>query len=391
MPTPFTWNAPVSIAFGEGRLDKIGRDVARLAGQGAAVVIVSDPMLAQVGLVGRAEAAIAAEGHTVSSYTSIRSDPLASSIEEIVALARRTGAGCIVALGGGSSMDAAKLAAALAVDGDSPETYALGVARLPKKGLPKIAVPTTAGTGSEVTRTSVFSTSERKLWAWGNELLFDLALLDPTTTTGMPAHLTAATGVDASVHAIEAATNRRRNPVSSAIALGAVRTLRRWLGVAVTQPENLEARGEVQVAATMAGIAFDPTGLGVAHAIGHALGITAGVHHGRAVGLALNATMENAARVSPGAYAAVAEALGVDTRSMTTEEAAASAPDAYDAWLREIGLRLSLADHGLGSGDAGRIARLCFEPENKLILDSDCVDYTPETLEGAVDRMLATA
>jgi len=391
MPQSFNWNAPVPIAFGEGRLEKVARDVSRLAGDAANVVLVSDPGVAAAGLVDRAEAALLSGGHRVTSYTEIRSDPLAASIDAVVALARQSGAGCMVALGGGSSMDAGKLAAALAIDGEGAEAYALGVKRLPRKGLPKIAVPTTAGTGSEVTRTSVFSTAERKLWAWGNELLFDLALLDPTTTVGMPPHLTAATGVDASVHAIEAATNRRRNPVSTAIALGAVRTLHRWLGVAVAEPDNIEARGEVQVAATMAGVAFDVTGLGIAHAIGHALGITAGVHHGRAVGLALNATMSNGARVAPEAYAAVAEALGVETAGVTIREAAAMASDAYDRWLREVGLPLSLADHGLGIGDAARVARLCFEPENKTILEADSFDYTPETVEAAVGRLLATA
>ena len=391
MPQPFTWNAPVTLAFGEKRLEKIGRDIGRMAGESAAVMLVSDPVLAKAGLVDRAEAAIAAGGHRVVRYTEIRSDPLASSIDEIVGIIRRENATCVVALGGGSSMDAAKLAAALGRDGDGAETYALGAKPLPRSCLPKIAVPTTAGTGSEVTRTSVFSTTEHKLWAWGNELLFDLALLDPTLSVGMPPHLTAATGIDASVHAIESATNQRRNPISSALALGAVRTLRRWLAVAVAEPGNLEARGQVLIAATNAGIAFDVTGLGIAHAIGHALGEAAGVHHGRAVGLALNATMANAAGAAPDAYAPVAEALGVDIRDMTQAEAAAAAPTAYDAWLREVGLRLSLDDHGLTADDAARIAALCAEPANKVIMDNDSFAYTPETIEAAVGRLLAAA
>lgn len=391
MPQPFTWNAPVTIAFGENRLEKIGRDVGRLAGENAHVMLVSDPVLARAGLVGRAEAALGGAGHRVTCYAEIRSDPLASSIDDIVALIRREGATCVVALGGGSSMDAAKLAATLARDGDAAESYALGARALPRNGLPKIAVPTTAGTGSEVTRTSVFSTPEHKLWAWGGELLFDLALLDPTLTVGMPPHLTAATGLDASVHAIEAATNRRRNPISSALALGAVRSLRRWLAVAAAEPGNLEARGEVLIAATNAGMAFDVAGLGIAHAIGHALGETAGVHHGRAVALALNATMANGAQAAPDAFAQVAEALGVDTRGMASHEAAAAAPAAYDAWLREVRLKLSLDDHGLGAGDAVRIAALCAEPANKAIMDNDSFAYTPGTIEAAVARILATA
>ena len=179
--------------------------------------------------------------------------------------------------------------------------------------------------------------------------------------------------------------------ISTAIALGSVRTLRRWLAIAVAEPENLEARGHILIAATTAGMAFDVAGVAIAHSIGHALGEAAGVHHGRAVGLALNATMANGAQAAPDAYAQVAEALGVDTRGMAPHEAAAAAPAAYDAWLREVGLKLSLDDHGLGAGDASRIAALCAEPANKTIMDNDSFAYTSEAIEAAVARLLAAA
>ena len=391
MIPPFTFDAPVPIAFGKDRIAKIGRDVQRLAGESAVVVVVSDPFLAEAGLVARVEAALHSGGHRPACYSEIRSDPLASSVDAVVALARREKARCLVALGGGSSMDAGKLAAALAATGDAAETYALGAKTVPRDGLPKIAVPTTAGTGSEVTRTSVFSTADRKLWAWANELRFDLALLDPGLTVGLPPHLTAATGIDAAVHAIESATAKRRNPVSAAIALASVRSLRRWLPRAVAEPDDLEARGHVQIAACMAGIAFDVTGVGAAHAIGHAIGELARVHHGRAVGLALNATMQDSARAVPEAYAEVAEALGIDVKGLSTETAAACAAPAFDGWLREIGLRLALDDHGLSADDAPRIAELCFAPENKVMLEGDGFSFTRESLETAIGRMLRAA
>ncbi len=391
MIAPFKFDAPIPLAFGAGRIVKLGRDVSRLVGDSASVVLVSDPFLLTNGLARKVEAVLADAGHSVKIYSDIRSDPLASSIDALVDEARSAGAGCMIALGGGSTMDAAKLAAALAKDGDGAETYALGVQPVPKIGLPKIAIPTTSGTGSEVTRTSVFSTKDRKLWAWGNQLRFNLAVLDPEMTTGMPPHLTAATGIDAAVHAIESATNKRRNPISTAIALGSVRSLRRWLKVAVDEPDNLEARGHVQIAACTAGIAFDVTGVAIAHAIGHAIGELAGVHHGRAVGLALNATMQDSAAAAPSAYAEIAQALGVDTDGMNDVEAAVRAAPAFTAWLREVGLRLSLEDHGLSSGDAGRIAHLCFEPENRVMVESDSFEFTSETLERAASRMLAAA
>ncbi|MBC6441473.1 MAG: iron-containing alcohol dehydrogenase [Rhodospirillales bacterium] len=391
MIAPFSFDAPAPITFGEGRLGLIAKDVKRLIGGPSPVLLVADPFLVSSGLCVQAEAPLTDAGYDVMVYSEIRSDTLASSIDAIVALARESGAKCIVAMGGGSTMDASKLAAALAVDGARAESYALGAERLPRQGLPKIAVPTTSGTGSEVTRTSVFSTETKKLWVFGRELAFDLALLDPTVTAGMPASLTAATGIDASVHAIEAATNRKRNPISTAMALSAVRSLRTWLATAIEEPENITARGHVQIAACIAGIAFDVTGVGVAHAIGHAIGENSGVHHGRAVGLALNATMQDAANVVPEAYAGIAAALGADVAGLTDEDAAAKASAAYDAWLREVGLKLSLDDHGLSVSDAGRITDLCFAPQNKIILAADSVDYTPESLEIAVGRMLAAS
>ena len=391
MPTPFSFEAPIPLAFGENRLDKLGRDIGRLAGDEAQVVLVSDPGVAAAGLVERTLAVLAKAGVEVAVFAEVRSDPLASSIDAVVELARRTSANCVVGLGGGSSLDVAKIAAALARSGDPVEAYALGARPLPADGLPKIGIPTTAGTGSEVTRTSVFSTEDRKLWAWGTELRYDLALLDPTLTVGLPPHLTAATGVDASVHAIEAATNRRRNAVSSAIALAAVTMLRRWLKTAVDQPENLEARGHVLIAATLAGMAFDVAGVAIAHSLGHAIGELAGVHHGRAVGLALNATMATAAGVVPEAYADVAAALGAPVAGKSEAEAAMLAAPAFEAWLREVGLKLSLDDHGLGEADAERLAALCFEPENKVMLESDSVDYTAENLKEAARRMLNAA
>ena len=391
MPNPFNFDAPIPLAFGANRIDKLGRDVDRLAGPSSSVMLISDPGVAAAGLVDRALAVLEGHGHRVVTYADVRSDPLAASIDTSVDLARQKKAGCVIGLGGGSSLDVAKIAAALAVSGEPVETYALGAQPIPRDGLPKIGIPTTAGTGSEVTRTSVFSTEHQKLWAWGNELRFSLALLDPTLTVALPAHLTAATGVDAAVHAIESATNRRRNPVSSAIALGAVRLLRRWLKQAVDVPDDLEARGQVLIAATLAGIAFDVTGVGIAHALGHAIGELAGVHHGRAVGLALNATMAGAAETIPEVYADVAEALGASVNGLAPEKAAALAAPAFDGWLREVGLRIALDDHDLKGADAEKIAELCYAAENKVMVEGDCVDYSPESLRDAAARMVNAA
>ena len=384
MPLPFSFSAPVPLAFGENRLMKLGRDVGRLAGDGATVLLVTDPVHTGNGLAERAAVVLKESGHDCSVFSDIASDPVASTVDAIADEARSRDAACIVAMGGGSTLDAAKLAGCLAPDGRSSVTFALGETPVPVGGLARIAIPTTAGTGSEVTRTSVFSTPERKLWAWGESLRFDLALLDPLLTVTLPAHLTAATGVDAMVHAVESATCRRRNPASSAVALGAIRTLREWLPEAVHDPANTQARGHVQIAATLAGIAFDVTGVAVAHAIGHALGQHAGIHHGRAVGVALAATMEHSARAAPDAYSAVAAALGGSSGASEGE-----APSLYRRFLADIGFDLTLPE--LGERDAEAITSLCFEPENMVMVKGDAHDVTPDALSKTISRMIAAA
>ncbi len=381
MPPSFSFTAPVPLAFGDNRLTRLGRDVGRLAGDGAEVLLVVDPVHTGNGLAERAACALDEVGHGCSVFSDIASDPAAETVDAISEQARSRRAACIVAMGGGSTLDAAKLASCLAPDGRDAVTFALGGTPVPAGGLPKIAVPTTAGTGSEVTRTSVFSTGERKLWAWGESLRFDLALLDPLLTVTLPAPLTAATGIDAMVHAIESATCRRRNPVSSAMALGAIRTLRAWLPEAVRNPACSEARGHVQIAAALAGIAFDVTGVAVAHAIGHALGHHAGLHHGRAVGLALAATMEHSAEAAADAYSAVAAALGGPEGA-----AALQAPSLYRRFLADSGFDLAL--EGLGERDVRAITSLCFEPENLVMLRGDACEFTPDSLSRVISRMI---
>ncbi len=210
-------------------------------------------------------------------------------------------------------MDAAKLACAVSGGEKSVESYALASQPLPHTRCQKILIPTTAGTGSEVTRTCIFSNAEgRKVWAWGESLAPDLMMLDPSLSTGLPKTLTAATGLDALVHAIEACTAKRNNPLTNPMAYQVIRLVRENLPTVIQTPTDLKARGAMLIAATLAGIAIDTCGTCVAHAMGHALASLTRVHHGHAVTLALQATIDWSAETSPDLFAPVAEALGVE-------------------------------------------------------------------------------
>ena len=190
------------------------------------------------------------------------------------------------------------------------EHYALGANPLPGHR-PMIAIPTTAGTGAEVTRTCIVTDRDgRKVWTWGDELLPDLVVLDPASTVTMPTHVTAATGLDAFVHALEAVSGRRSTALVTASALHALRLVVDHLPIAVAEPNDLEARQAMQEAALLAGLAIDGGGTGIAHSIGHALGTLAHVPHGVAVAIGLAAALDWNVDGAPDAYTSAAAALG---------------------------------------------------------------------------------
>jgi alcohol dehydrogenase class IV len=391
--SPFTFAAPTTVAFGPGRIKEIAGDADRLAGKAARVLVISDPGVVNAGLAARAVEALEAGGHTVTLFADVRSDPLSAQIDAAAGAARDCGARLVVGIGGGSSLDVAKLAATIAPSGRPGEDFALGRNALPKDGLPRICVPTTAGTGSEVTRTSVFTTAaHRKVWAWGERNRAHLALLDPELTLALPAKLTAATGIDAMVHAIEGATVNRANACADAPCLHAIRLLSSGaLERAVKTPDDVEARGAVLMAATLAGIGFDATGTGIAHAMGHAIGAIAGVHHGRAVGLCLNAALAWNAEAAPARHAAIARALGAAVDGMDEARAAALAAPAFERLIRAVGLEVSLAGDGLTAKDAGRIAKLTLAEENKPMCQANARRVTPEAARILAERLLAAA
>lgn len=367
---PFFMSPNPPIAFGVGRADQIAQDVENLAGEGASILLVGDPNLPK--LLDQIVSRLRKAGHSVEVFTDVRSDPLGSQVDSAAELARSKSVNVIIGLGGGSTMDVAKLTAAVASDSQAAEHYSLAKNPLPRPTIQTICLPTTSGTGSEATRVSIFTTAKgEKVWAWGDELRASLAILDPTLTVGMPPALTAATGVDALVHAIEAMTIRRANVMNNATCLQAIRLVRQHLPQAVREPNDLEARGGMQIASCLAGLAIDNSGTGIAHAIGHALGAVGHVHHGRAVGLSLRVALGWNAEAAPESHAQVAAALGVPSEKRPTKDTASDLAPAFDQFLREVGVRISLEQEGLSSSDTDRLTKTIMAPENRAMRDSN--------------------
>jgi alcohol dehydrogenase class IV len=366
----FSMSPNPTIACGVDRVEKIADDVAHLAGEGAPVLLVADPGLGN--LIERVSGLLKAGGSKVELFTDVRSDPLAAQIDAAAERARVSAAKVVVALGGGSSLDSAKLAAACAVAQQPASYYKLAQNPLPEKPLPIICLPTTAGTGSEATRVSVYTLeSGEKVWAWGDALRPSLSILDPKLTVGLPPHLTAATGVDALVHAIEATTIRRANIMNDGVCLQAIRLVVKHLPRAVAQGDDLEARHAMQIAACLAGQAIDNSGTGIAHALGHALGAVGHIHHGRAVGLSLRAALAWNAEAGVERHAQVAQAMGVPSERRAAKDVAKDLAPAFDKFLRDVRLKISLAEDGLSAADTERLAITTMAPENKAMRDSN--------------------
>ncbi len=349
--TAFTLSPVPEIRYGAGKLADIAPLAEARAGRGATVLLVADPALAGLGITGLACDLLGKAGIAAPVYDGFHGEPSVADIDAATALARQHGAGMVIGLGGGSALDTAKLVACCAVSGLAAADYALCATPLPKNRLPVIAVPTTAGTGSEVTRVSVFADSGKaKVWAWGEELKPDVAILDPELTVALPAAVTAATGLDALVHAIEAATNKQANPGNDLYCLKAISLITGNLERAVSHPDDIAARGAMLLGSCYGGIGIDNCGTALAHNISHAVANLAAIAHGRATGLAMLATIDWVAEGNRQGFARVAEAMGA-------EDAAAG----YERLVRGTGIAVA---PGLAAVTPEALAREMAAPAN---------------------------
>jgi len=342
---------------GEGALAQLGTEVASLAGAGVPVLLVVDPGL-PAGMADEALASLRRAGLSPTLFDGLKSDPTTAQADAGADLARGIGARAVVALGGGSAMDVGKAVAVIAPGSAPADAYALCAIPFPAGALPCVCVPTTSGTGSETTRTAVLTDPEgRKIWLWGDAMKPAVVVLDPLLTLGLPPHLTAATGIDALVHAMEAATSSRAHPLSDVSCHAAITLVVRHLEAAVANGQDRTARAALQRAAALAGIGIDAAGTSVGHMIGHAMGSLRPIHHGRAVGLAVLATLPwSVVAEDDGPFAAVARAMGEAPQ-------AARVPAAFERLLRATGIRVSIAEEFAGI-DAATLAAQMARPEN---------------------------
>lgn len=353
------------IVQGAGALGSIGSLLTETLAPGSPVLLVVDPGLKGTGMIETTRNALQSAKLGVVGFDDVKSDPTMAQVDAAARLARSEKVSAVVSLGGGSALDVGKTVAAICGAEAPASHYGLCANPFPQSTVLNVCVPTTSGTGSETTRTAVLADAEHaKIWLWGEQIKADLVVLDPVLTTGLPAHLTAATGLDALVHAIEAATNANANAANNLYAHEAIRLVVKHLRRAVEKPEDVEARGGVQWAATLAGIAIDNCGTAVAHNIGHALASLRPIHHGRVVGLALRATLPWNIESDDGVYAAVAAAMGESAH-------ASKLPSAFDRIVRDVGIKISLSGEGHDGITVEQLASQMARPENSAMRRSN--------------------
>ena len=342
------------VLFGVGETERLPEVVA--AAGGSRVFVVTDPGVRAAGIVEPVLDALAAAGLATAIFDGIEPNPAASTVERGAASLRDFGpAGAVVvAMGGGSAMDAAK-AIDLRAANDLPvwELEYDGPDLAP--GLPIVAVPTTAGTGSEAHSFAVITHEEigRKDYVGHPSLLPVATILDPGLTVGLPRSVTAATGIDAMTHSLESLLSANPNPFAEAMALGVVRTVGRWLRIAVADGSDLEARSQLLMASHLAGVGqASGTGVGLVHALGHSIGSRGKVAHGTALASVLPQVLRFYLGTRDRELALVGIALDVASGAESEATAAAVAVGAIEKLLRDVDQRLTLREFGLAEDAA---------------------------------------
>lgn len=372
-----SWRTPEWMHFGLDTARLVGPEAKRL-GAGK-VMVLSGPNVAKCGLMEPVFASLKEAGLAWEHFAQVEEEPTISNFHEALAAAKAGDFDVYVGVGGGSALDMTKMVAAM-MGNDAPLEATFGVDLVPRRGRPSIMVATTAGTGSEVTRIAVFSDPEaqtkRVVSAWN--ILADVAIVDPRLSLSMPQKVTADTGIDAFIHALESYIAVKANPLTEEFSLKAIRLCAQNLGPAFANGKNLAARCNMSLAALMAGITLNNAGVGVLHAFSFPIGRENKLTHGPALTAVLPATMRAVSLACPDKFRRVAEAFGIDTQGMDPFEACDVAVDAMTDLIAALGLPTRLGEVGADKGrvaDWARAAHL-----NRRLLDNTPRDLSEQDL-----------
>ncbi len=351
----FIYKNPTRIVFGVNALRDLSPEIGLLNGSKA--FVVTDKGVAEAGLT---EMVVKTLGNKwVGTYDQVPQDSGIHIVNEAAEIAREKGADLVVSVGGGSVIDTAKGVALLLKEGGKLEDYC-GLQNLTRPQTPHISIPTTAGTGSEVTWAIVVKDwdKDQKILFGDDNIIPNTAILDPVLIQGLPPMITGFTGMDALTHAIEAIHALQCEPISDGMAFYAIRLIMLYLPVCVENGSDLFARGQQQIAATIAGVAFSNAQIGLVHATAHSAGALFKVPHGLANSILLPYVMEYNSDEAADRYALVAQAMGVAEKGMSDEEASHAAVEAVFGLTKKIGLPQKLREVNVPESGLEAIADL---------------------------------
>jgi alcohol dehydrogenase class IV len=332
--------SPTRVVFGPGALSVLKEEISKY---GKRVLVVTDPGIQKTGVLGPVLDTLGKSGFEVRTFIEVQSNPTVLNVTEGHKACSEFSPDVLVAVGGGSPIDTAKAIGVLARNPGQLVDYE-GFEKLKAAPLPVIAIPTTVGTGSEVTKGAVISDHDlhRKLIVVSDQMYPKLAILDPSMVESLPGGICAATGLDALTHAIEAYVCTGQNPFSDALNLYAIELIGEHLRPAAAG--NRDSLHQMQIAACLAGSGFHNAGLGIAHALANTIGGHFSVHHGVTNGILLPHVMKFNLIACPGRFARIAEALGERIDGLTKMQAAERAVQAVKDLIADIDMPARLRD-----------------------------------------------
>jgi alcohol dehydrogenase class IV len=337
-----------TIIFGIDAVKQIGEQAKKL-GAGR-VLLISGPRVQKAGLLDKAVSFLKAEGITVEVNIQDRDtpEPATEVVEGTAAIAKKGNFDVIIGFGGGSILDVSKMAAALVTNPGTTKDY-FGKEKVPKRGTPTIIVPTTAGTGAEVTKHAIFLDREinvKKVVASSN-LLPNVAIVDPVLTVSCPPSVTASSGIDAFIHSAEAFLSKNANAITDALALESISIITKWLGPAFADGQDMEARYQMSLGSLMAGVVLNNSGTSLVHAMAYPVGGEHHTPHGVTLSALLIACFEYVAVAKAEKMAALARAMGEPIDGLAPREVVERVLDAIHYLIKSVDLPASLTDLGI--------------------------------------------
>jgi alcohol dehydrogenase class IV len=378
----FNFSTPQSIFMGIDALKELPGQIKRLGGK--KVFILTDEGVCKAGILDNVKGVIEKKGYEVGYYDKVIPEPPIDTVEKIAEIIRDNGFDILVGLGGGSSIDVTKVVSILVTNGGPIDRY-IGVDLVEKPGIPTIMLPTTSGTGSEVTPIAILTDTKDKLKKGivSPYLYASVAIVDPILTISVPPKITANTGMDALVHAIESYIGKKANPFTECLSLKAIRLISENLRTAVTDCENIEARYNMSLGSLLAGIAFANAGVGAVHALAYPLGGQFHLPHGLSNTLMLRYVMEYNIVSRLDKFAKIAEAMGENIKGLSIRDAAQLALDAMVKLAEDINVPTKLRQVEIPKeaipqlAEAGiKVTRLLSNNPRKLSLEDIIQIYT---------------